>query len=222
MGLKDANAFKKLGGLSSNENDFVNSSVAWRDQQERQQKKRRRNTILSLSIFSAIALALGSWGWFSSVEATKNLELANANEQEAEENAQEARKNAQEARRNAQEAEEQKKVAEQSAAEAKEQALIAEFQTEQAVSYIKQIESFFKEHNIPREGLTLEDGLLEQIYGWILTEDHVESYKKNDPLMSELTQLIKRDCPNAITLGECKEWSSKLYGDILKTADEIE
>ena len=32
VGLREANAFKKLGGLSPNENEFVNSSVAWRDQ----------------------------------------------------------------------------------------------------------------------------------------------------------------------------------------------
>ena len=32
-----------------------------------------------------IALALGSWGWLSSIEARNNLELADANAQEAQE-----------------------------------------------------------------------------------------------------------------------------------------
>ena len=84
VALRDANAFNKLGGLSPDENKFVDTSIAWRNEQERQQKNRRRNTILSLSVFSVIALVLSIWGFTSSTKAKREAEEAYRNELEAE------------------------------------------------------------------------------------------------------------------------------------------
>nr|MDJ0707059.1 ATP-binding protein [Leptolyngbyaceae cyanobacterium MO_188.B28] len=124
--LRDAKALEKMGGLSPDENEFVDASVTWRNEQEKQQKKRRRNTILSLSIFSVVALALSIWGLSSSTAAKNNLQLAQRNSTEAEKNAAEAEKNAIEAEKNAIESEENAARAERNAIEAKENAARAE------------------------------------------------------------------------------------------------
>ncbi len=74
--FRNKDAFKNVGGLRVDENEFIDASVEWRDEQERQQKNRRRNTILSLSAFSVIAMILSIWGWFSSTFAELHLKQA--------------------------------------------------------------------------------------------------------------------------------------------------
>jgi hypothetical protein len=52
---------ENLGGLSEQEEKFINASDDWRQQQERQKKNRRRNTVVSLATFSVISLGLASF-----------------------------------------------------------------------------------------------------------------------------------------------------------------
>jgi hypothetical protein len=59
--FKKKDAFENLGGLSEQEEKFINASDDWRQQQERQKKNRRRNTVVSLATFSVISLGLASF-----------------------------------------------------------------------------------------------------------------------------------------------------------------
>lgn len=59
--FRSRDAFKHIGGLSSEENQFIDASVVWQQQQEQQLKNRRRNTVLSLATFSVISLGLAGF-----------------------------------------------------------------------------------------------------------------------------------------------------------------
>ncbi|MGI0485232.1 ATP-binding protein [Pantanalinema rosaneae CENA516] len=72
------NAFKNIGELSPEEEQFVEASVEWQRQQEQQKKHRRRHTIVSLMSFSALSLGLAS---FAAVQLW-NVQIAEQQRQE--------------------------------------------------------------------------------------------------------------------------------------------
>ena len=72
VGLRNQAGFQNIGGLSAEENQFIDTSVNWQKTQERQRKNRRRNAILSLTCFSVISLSLAA---FATVQV-RNVKVA--------------------------------------------------------------------------------------------------------------------------------------------------
>ncbi|NEQ75680.1 MAG: ATP-binding protein [Okeania sp. SIO2C9] len=73
--LRKKDAFKNVGGLRAEENQFIDVSIKWQQQQEQQKKNRRRNTILSLATFSVISLGLASFAGIQLLEVKKAEQL---------------------------------------------------------------------------------------------------------------------------------------------------
>ncbi|NES64236.1 MAG: ATP-binding protein [Okeania sp. SIO2D1] len=73
--LRKKDAFKNVGGLRAEENEFIDVSIKWQQQQEQQKKNRRRNTIVSLATFSAISLGLASFAGIQLLEVKKAEQL---------------------------------------------------------------------------------------------------------------------------------------------------
>ena len=185
--LRDANAFNKLGGLSANEDEFVNTSITWRDKQERQKKNRRRNTVLSLSMFSVIAILLSIWGFSSSIAASNNLK----------------------------EAEKQSRIAQENEAEAKRDELTARFHLQKANNETSMLLEVIKKNTQNDVYYMLSDALSgEGLFrsNWDLTKVY-KFFDNNQKLNQELHQQITKDCPNVKNLEQCPMWGDKLFPD---------
>jgi len=59
--LRSSNAFKNVGGLRAEENDFIDASIHWQQQQEQSKKKRRRNAFISMAVFTVISIGLAGF-----------------------------------------------------------------------------------------------------------------------------------------------------------------
>lgn len=185
--FKQKDAFQNVGGLRPEENEFIEASVAESERLEQEKEARRRRDLRT-----AWGIAGGS---LLAVIISTGLWL--------------------EAQSQRQEAVEQARIAQVQEQQAVEQALIAQFQAEQTAMWIRSYQSTIEAANIPQQGLSIEDGVLNLIYSWYLSPDWPPP---SNPVQKELTKLIRRDCPDAKLLGECDVWVEKLYGDVL---DEI-
>lgn len=88
--LRQAKAFDKLGGLSALQSEFIDASLQWRQQQERQAKRRTQITIGALASFLIIVSGVALFAFNAKNEAVK---LA-ASEKSARESAENANKQA--------------------------------------------------------------------------------------------------------------------------------
>lgn len=171
--LRDTRIFEKIGRINSDENHFIDVSLAWRNEQEKQKQKRRQYTLIALGVFSLVASALSIWG-------ITNMRLANRN-----------------------------------AAKADENALITQFQAREFRSWLTlSIDPEEKGSMLDwllqkADGVPRFEKLLDNTYNLPVSEEYAETYK-NDPVLSEVFQRVRKDCPDAKILKDCEEWKNKI------------
>ena len=216
--LRDSNAFKKLGGLSDLENQYVEASVNWRDAQQKQAKRRRWTTLTGLLTFSVVALGLSLFAWFqaretarASAEAIEQREIADDQREEAirqreiaERKQLEAEQQQRVAEEQRQKAEQQEQIALQQQKKAEIEATVARIQSRFLIQVTESHEEVLEENNLPGSGGELAYNFY---YTWDLSEEY------DDPDMNQITQLVKASCPDATTIMECEEWVDKLFPD---------
>ncbi|EDX83162.1 hypothetical protein S7335_341 [Synechococcus sp. PCC 7335] len=229
--LRDSSAFKKLGGLSDLEHQYIEASINWHDIQQKQAKRRRWLAVIGLSVFSIVALGLSLFAWLqaqetakASAEAIEQREIAERQKEEAikqQKIAEERQLEAQEQKKVAEErqleAQEQKKVAEEQRRIAEEQeqialkekenaeieALIARVQSRFLVRISDFNEAIIEENNIRAPSSVLSD----YYYSWYLDQEY------DDPDMNKLTKMIKTSCPDAKNVMDCEEWLDRFFPD---------
>lgn len=205
--FRENNTFEKIGGLNSKENKFIDSSVEWRNIQEKQAKRRRLNTLIGLSVFSVVALGLSSFAWYKAQETAKASAEAIKQTKIAERERAEAIQQKEIAEKSRVEAEKQQKIAERRRIEAEKQKKIAEKQKEQAdiESTIARVQSRLLIKSLKENGVDETAGLFNYYHTWMLDR------KYEDPNMNKLTKLMKKSCPKAEVMMDCQEWVEKFF-----------
>ena len=74
--FREKDAFQNIGGLTEEENEFIDTSVEWRNRLLRQEKERRNRQLMATSIASVIFAGLTIFAGFQSIEANKQAKRA--------------------------------------------------------------------------------------------------------------------------------------------------
>ncbi len=74
--FRKKDAFKNVGGLRAEENEFIDVSLEWRDRLLRQEKERRKRQLMATSITSVIFAGLAIFAGLQSKNANKQTEIA--------------------------------------------------------------------------------------------------------------------------------------------------
>ncbi|BAY87949.1 WD-40 repeat protein (plasmid) [Calothrix parasitica NIES-267] len=77
--FRDKNAFEKVGGLVEQENEFIDTSVEWRDQQYTQRQRTKLFTISGLTVVTVISLLVAGVSWWNLDAKEKNDDLITHN-----------------------------------------------------------------------------------------------------------------------------------------------
>ena len=183
--LRDNDAFKNIGGLRAEEIQFIDASVAEAKRLEAEKEARRRRDIRTAwGIAGGLLLAvITSTGlWLKAEEQTKIA-------------VQERLK-----------AEEQTKIAVQEREKSYRNELTAQFHLQESEQLRKEGMFVAKHYGYQEVYMSLAE------YGSTREENWDLNSEDNNPLEKRLNKQVKKDCPDAQYLEQCREWSERLFG----------